>query len=89
MHDLDAFQVFRTMLFIGVTVYTIITTLESLARAVALLAGRDPKRRLLRAYIGYNLVTFRLEPLTGELLQIAFWTTILLILWWLHTLLGA
>ena len=89
MHDLDAFQLFRTLLFIGVTAYTVITTLESAVRTVALLAGRDPQRRLLRAYVGYNLVTFRLSPLTGELLQIAFWTTILLILWWLHTLLSS
>ncbi len=87
MHDLDAFLLFRTLLFIGVTVYTVIATLESLVRTLALLAGRDPKRRLLRAYVGYNLISFRLQPLTGELLQIALWTTILLVLWWLHTLL--
>ncbi len=88
MSDLDAFQLFRTMLFIGVTVYTVVVTLESALRAVALLAGRDPTRRLLRAYIGYNLLSFRIAPLAGELLQIAFWTTILLTLWWLHTLIS-
>ncbi len=87
MRDLDAFLLFRTVLFIGVTVYTVIATLESLVRTLALLAGRDPKRRLLRAYVGYNLISFRLQPLTGELLQIGLWTTILLVLWWLHTLL--
>ncbi len=88
MPELDAFQVFRTMLFVAVTVYTVIVTVESAVRVAALLAGRDPKRRLLRAYVGYNLVTFRVAPLAGELLQIAFWATILLVFWWLHTLLG-
>ena len=80
----DPFAVYRTTLFVALAVYTVLTTAGTAWRVTVLLRGNDPQRRLLRAYLSYQLVSFRLRPLAGELLQIAFWCTILLCLWWLH-----
>lgn len=85
MHELDPFATFRTTLFIALAVYTVVTTATTVWRVTVLLRGNDPRKRLLREYLSYQLVSFRLQPLAGELLQMAFWCTILLLLWWLHT----
>jgi hypothetical protein len=85
MQEFDLFTLFRTLLFVALTTYTVLATVSGLRRVVGLLRGRDPRKRLLRAYLGYQLVSLRLRPLAGELLQIAFWVTMLVCLWWLHT----
>jgi hypothetical protein len=80
----DPFLIYRTSLFIALAAYYVVTTAGGVWRVVALLRGSDPHRRLLRTYLSYQLVSFRVRPLAGELLQIAFWCTILLVIYWLH-----
>jgi len=84
MTTIDPFRVFRTALFIGVAAYTLVTTAGTIWRMIVVLSGRDPRKRLLRAYLSYQLVTVRLRPLAGELLGLAFWLAALLGIWWLH-----
>jgi hypothetical protein len=84
MADVDPFLVFRTALFIGLGVYTVLTLSATVLQLVRLFRGTDPSKRLLRAYVSYQLVTFRVRPLAGELTQIALWSLVLLFIWWLH-----
>jgi hypothetical protein len=86
MSEIDSFELFRTTLFVALSVYTVATMALTSWHVARLLQGADPRRRLLRTYLGYVLVSFRVTPLRSELIQIALWTTMLLILWWLHTL---
>ena len=85
MIDIDPFAIFRTTLFIALVVYTLVTTVGSILRVAVVLSGSDPEKRLLRAYLSYQLVSVRIRPLAGELLEIAFWVAVLLGLWWLYT----
>ena len=85
MTDIDPFAIFRTTLFIALAVYTLVTTVGTILRVAVVLSGSDPEKRLLRAYLSYQLVSVRIRPLAGELLEIAFWVAVLLGLWWLYT----
>lgn len=85
MTDIDPFAIFRTTLFIALAVYTIVTAAGTILRVAVVLGGSDPKKRLLRAYLSYQLVRVRIRPLAAELLEIALWVAVLLGLWWLHT----
>ncbi len=85
MTDFDSFILFRSLLWFVLTTYTVLLTVTGLRRLLAALHGRDPQKRMLRDYLGYALVSVRLRPLAGELCQIAFWVTMLAVLWWLHT----
>ena len=84
MTEVDPFRVFRTALFMGVAAYTLVTTAGTIWRVVAVLSGSDPRKRLLREYLSYQVLSIRLRPLAGELLELAFWLAILLGIWWLH-----
>jgi hypothetical protein len=84
MPDFDLFLVFRTVLFIGLTVYFGLTTIITIRTLYGILAGEDPRRRLLRACISYQLVTTRVKPLAGELAQIGFWIGVLVLIWYAH-----
>lgn len=84
MESPDLFVLFRTTLFFVLTVYTLVTTVTAGWHVLRLLRGDTGHRRLLRTYLGYQLLSVRLEPLGGELLQIALWLTMLGVLWWLH-----
>jgi hypothetical protein len=86
MFELDLFIFFRTMLFVFLTVYALLLLISSLWRLWALFAGSDREKQMLRLYISYQLLTIRLKPLRGELVQIAAWLAVLAGLWWLHTL---
>jgi hypothetical protein len=85
MTEIDPFRIFRTTLFIALAVYTLLTTASTIWQVTIVLRGSDPDKRLLRTYLAYQLLSFRLRPLAGELVQIMFWITALLGLWWLHT----
>ncbi len=87
MDKLDLFILFRTLLLVALTTYTVLLTAHGLRRLLGYLGGRDPQKRMLRVYLGYQLVSIRLRPLAGELCQIAFWVTMLAALWWLHRIL--
>ncbi len=80
----DLFILFRTTLFLLLTVYALVTTATAGWHVLRLLRGDRGHQRLLRTYLAYQLLSVRLEPLRGELLQLAFWLTMLAVLWWLH-----
>ena len=86
MGESDPFSVFRTTLFVALAVYTGLSTAGTIWHVVGVLRGHEPEKRLLRTYLGYQLVSFRVRPLAGELLQIACWIAVLFGLWWLHLL---
>jgi hypothetical protein len=77
----DPFLVFSTLLTLFVTAYYTLVTTMTVRETVRLLRGQDPGRRLLRLYLSYQLVTLRIRPLAGELLQIAVWLAILALIW--------
>jgi hypothetical protein len=85
MSSLDPFYVFRTSVFVAVTVYTCLSMAGTMLQVIGILRGTDPKKQLLRAIVAYELVSFRLRPLAGELLGISLWFAALLFVWWLHT----
>jgi hypothetical protein len=82
--ELDPFKVFRSTLFLFLAIYGVLTLWSAAWRVRRLLAGTDPGKRLLRTYLAYQVVTVRLRPVGGELLQIGFWLALLVIIWWLH-----
>jgi hypothetical protein len=86
MPELELFTFFRTMLFVFLAAYSILLLSTSIWRLTALFSGSDPKKQMLRLYVSYQLLTIRLRPIRGELIQIAFWLMVLGSLWWLHTL---
>lgn len=82
--DIDPFAIFRRALFIGVAIYTLVTMTGTVLRTIWLLMGVDPHKKLIRAYLSYMLVTLRLKPVLGELVEIGFWSVFLLTLYWAH-----
>ena len=85
MTPIDPFDVFRTTLFIGVAAYTLLTAVGTVWRVVGVLCGNDPNKKLLRTFLSYQLVTVRVRPVAGELLDLVLWLSVLLGIWWLHT----
>ncbi len=83
----DPFAVYRTALFVALSAYYLVTTAGAAWQVAVLLRGREPHKSLLRLYLSYQLLSVRLRPLRGELLQIAFWGTMLAVMYWLHELL--
>ncbi|MGD8451845.1 MAG: hypothetical protein PVJ57_08505 [Phycisphaerae bacterium] len=86
MNEIDPFAIFRNVLFVAVAVYTLVTMAGTVTRVVVILSGHDPHKKLLRACVSYQLVTIRIRPLVGELLEIALWLAVLVGIWQLHAL---
>jgi len=86
MTEPDLFIFFRTLLFLFLGAYSLLLLASGLWRLRLLLSGPQTPRQLLRLYLSYQLLTIRLRPLRGELLQIGLWTLMLCLVWWLHTL---
>lgn len=84
MLELDPFTVFRTALFVALTLYYAITMGVMCFQGVRLLLGHDPRTRLVRAYLSYQLLTVRVRPLASELFQILVWTAVLFLLYGMH-----
>lgn len=84
MLEFDPFDLFRTLLFIVLTAYYVVVTAWTAWWLVDLLRGDDPQRRMIRNIITYQLVTFRVRPLAGELIQIGILAVLLLLLYWMH-----
>ncbi len=82
MPDDEPFLVFTQTLFIALTLYLIVSTFVTVRYLWGIFSGDDPARRLLRAYLSYQLLTFRVRPLLGELGQIAWWSLVLLGIYW-------
>lgn len=80
----DPFVVYRTTLFIALTAYYVLTTTVAAVRVAELLRGTDPRRRLLRVYLSYQLATIRVRPLASELIQILLLSGLLVLIWQLH-----
>jgi len=82
--DLDPFEFYRTLLFVFLGIYFVVTTAYSVVRIVDLVRGDHPSKRLLRTYLGYQIVSIRLRPLAGELVQIAALVGLLALIAWAH-----
>ncbi len=82
--DSDPFYVFRTLLGVFLTIYFVLWMTTFVWRLAGVLSGDDPRKKLLRTYLQYQLVSIRLRPLAGELFEIAIWLAMLAGLWWLH-----
>ena len=82
---MDPFILFRTTLFVFLGIYTLLTMAGTMWQVLRVLRGSDPQKRLLRLYLSYQLVSIRIRPLSGELLQLGAWAALLLAVWWLHT----
>jgi hypothetical protein len=80
----EPFELFRTALFVSLATYYGLTTTIAIIRLTQLLRGTDPRKRLLRVYLSYQVASIRIRPLLGELLQIGFWVAILFLIWWWH-----
>ncbi|GMU81942.1 MAG: hypothetical protein AMXMBFR47_18130 [Planctomycetota bacterium] len=85
MPDWDPFLIYQWMLMVLVTVYYAVVMAVAGWQIATVLRGSDPKLRMLRLYLSYQLVTIRLRPLASELLQIGVWGAGLAGLWWAHT----
>lgn len=85
MPDWDPFLIYQWLLMVLVTVYYAVVMAVAGWQIATVLRGNDPKLRMLRLYLSYQLVTIRLRPLASELLQIGVWSAALAGLWWVHT----
>ena len=86
MADFDPFILFRALLFVFLTIYTVLMLASTGWRIYDLFTGDDPGKQMLRLYVSYHLLTIRLRPVRDELFQIAGWLLLLLGVWWMHTL---
>lgn len=86
--EFDFFLFFRMTLFVFLTIYTALMLLSGIRRLIALLGGEEPQKDLLRLYVSYHLLTIQLAPIRGELIQIACWLAVLLLVWRLHALIA-
>lgn len=80
----DPFILFRSVLFAALAVYTVVSAGATAWRVAVLLRGNDPRKRLLREYLSYQMFSFRVRPLADELIQIAILCGMLLLIWWAH-----
>ncbi|MFO0840073.1 MAG: hypothetical protein U1D55_16320 [Phycisphaerae bacterium] len=80
----DVFEVYRTALFLALTIYYAIVTVASAWQVALLLRGNDQARRFLRVYLGYQLLSIRIRRFAPELVQMAAWTIALGLLYWAH-----
>lgn len=88
MERFDPFVFYRTALFVGLAIWTTGTMMLSALYWWRWFQGETREKRLARAYAQQLLVSARVKPLMGELVQIVFWTVLLVLLWYAHTLLG-
>jgi hypothetical protein len=82
--DYDLFTAFRSLLFLFLAIYAALMLWSMAWQVRRFLAGRGSAKRLLRTYLAYQIVTIRVQPAVGELLQIGFLLMVLLVIWWLH-----
>ena len=86
--EFDLFTFFRMTLFVFLGIYTTLMLLSTIRRAIVLFSGDDPRKELLRLYVSYHFLTIGVAPLRNELIQIAFWLAVLLLVWRLHALIA-
>lgn len=84
VEELDPFNAFRTAIFVGVGAYTLASLTGTAVHVAAFLRRDDAATRFVRRYLSYQLVTIRLRPLAGELIQIALLAAGLAAIWWAH-----
>lgn len=82
--EFDLFIFFRMMLFVFLTIYTVLMLLGWVRRLIELFSGDDPRKEMLRLYVSYQLLAIRIAPVRGELIQIVFWLAVLALIWRLH-----
>jgi hypothetical protein len=69
VESVDPFLIFRTCIFVAVGVYTGLTMLGTIFKMVQILSGTDPRKRLLRTYLSYQLLAIRIRPLAASIVQ--------------------
>ena len=79
----DIYFFFSVLFTLFIWTYTILCWIDSARTVQKLLSGTDHGHRLMRLYLSHLLVTVRVRPLAGELLQIGLWVVILGALYWL------
>jgi len=84
MSEYDLFDVYRWLLLVILSIYSILVIGSSILGAARAVSGVAPHQRLLRTYLTYQLLTIRLRPAAGELRQIAAWLALLLVIWYAH-----
>ena len=89
MTDFDPFAFYRTLLFVFLGVYTLLTLVTGAMRLWRLLSGQGTARRLLRLYLSYQLVSVRLRVFWRELLQIGLLVGMLVAIAALHRMVGS
>lgn len=86
MAEFDVFIFFRTTLVTFLMIYSLLVLSSTIWRLKSFFAGDEADKQILRLYVSYQMLTIRLKPARGELLQIGFWLLMLFCMGWLHTL---
>lgn len=84
MMGYDLFGFYQLLLFVALTFYSALLITSSAIGLVRLVSGSDRQKRLLRTYLAYQLLTVRWRIAADELLQIAAWTLLLVVVWVAH-----
>jgi hypothetical protein len=84
VRDLDLFALYRWLLAIVVSVYTVIRLAQTVNNWVGYLWSAHPRSGTMRRYLTVQLLRIRLRRFTLDLLEIAALTAVLTVLLWLH-----
>lgn len=76
----DLFDFWRWFLAVACMIYAVVLTVRWAWSWLVYLAGRDRSIVLLRHYLIVQALRLRVRRFAGELLQIAAWTTVLILL---------
>lgn len=82
--DVDLFEFWRLALGIICTIYAIVVTVHSLWQWVIYLSGSGKTTAIMRTYVIVSLMRLSPRRFSSELIQMAFWLTMLVLFLWLH-----
>ena len=83
----DPFDFFRFTLWVIVTIYASIITLQSVYGLVDMLSGREKYISMIRRYLVIHMLRLRFTTFWGDVLICLLLSGVLGIIWWLHRLL--
>lgn len=82
---MDLFQFWRFVLSGACTIYAAVVMLQSLWRWALYLSGGERATTVLRHYVIVQLLRLRVRRFSGELVQIAIWSGVFLVLIRMHS----